>query len=262
MENQKIERQKPADVQNPGLVWALESYFESQTKEKLEKVNNLVKDATFIVPVMIKKVEPADAEGRVRTEFSLRTLTSKDGKVALPVFSDLEQYSKRPAPEGEQTAVFTMVEVTEILKKGEIRDVVINPFDTRSLTMHMNLQKAPVQANGPKMVKPEDVTTKPLTELPQELCAKLTEVFKHGEGVRRAWLTGMENEGADGLLCVVDFENLNQTMLFQALSKVAGPMMDGKKFFTAAYDTFGKKAVGQALPFYDAAAKSDDNLVM
>ncbi len=261
MENQnKPQMTQPADVQNPGLVWALESYFSAQSPEKLQKINELVKDATFIVPMIVRKAEEESAEPRM--EMTLRILQNKDGKAALPVFTDLDQYKKRPAAEGERVVSFTMQQITEILKKGTLRDIVINPYDNRSLTMHMNIPQMNATSNAPATVKPEDVKTSPLTELPAEACEKLSEMLTKVTGVRRAWLTGIENNGEQGYLCVVDFENLNQQPLFHAMAQAAGAALQGKKFFAAPYDSFGKKAVAEALPFYEKKMGATDGMVM
>lgn len=246
----------PKDVQNPGLVWALELYFENQTPEKHAKVAELVKDAKFIVPVIFRKLEPATEGGEPRTEVSLRILSTKDGKTALPVFTDMDQYTKREKAENEQITVLAMPQLTELLKKGKVRDLVINPYDTRALTMHLNVnENAPAASadgkqKGPATVRADQVTTSPMTELPQDVCEKLSALLVKVVGVRRAWLTNVENEGQAGILCIVDFENMNQQPLFQAMAQAAGPLINGKRFFAAPYDAFGKKSVGDALPFY------------
>ena len=111
-------------------------------------------------------------------------------------------------------------------------------------------------------IKPEDVETKQLTEMPQELCTKLTDILSKAAGVRNAWLVYMESGENKGILCIVDFENLNQQPLFNALARAAAPVPNGEKFFACAHDNFGKKSGGQSLPFYTRDEKANEGLVM
>ena len=125
--------EKIQPVSNPELKGAIESMHAGQHSREAQMVTlQLLLKAQLLAPVSV-----AQEKGEAQIRFQL--LTTQDGRVFLPAFTDLEELRRGFADPNQKTLVLTFSDYKKmILTDGAAAGFAVNPF-SHSLTLERPL---------------------------------------------------------------------------------------------------------------------------
>ncbi len=186
----------------------------------LKVINSMMSTGGQIVtPIDI----PDDiGEGEVKAEdIEFKHLTM-DGKVEyLAAFTSMDEHKKGP----EGAALFMpLKEIVDMVCMSEnIEGIVINPWSS-SFILSRDLINLLKDMNNSKTVRASQVSgdfyVHVMENRPVNIIAAIKEKMPEFENVSRVYITGLNNNGKESYLLMVDFENEEPDSLFERILAV------------------------------------------
>lgn len=249
--NEKLQKQK------------LNALFLERGKVDLsdEKVRNdlwnrlvaeLVMNTRFISPVTIEEAGNGDQN------ITFRLIRSAEGEKYFPVFTSSEDLALWKEAESEQTAQFIFDDYASMLAvNAECKGFVVNPFSDnfkveKGLAAQWLEQKQVLMQGHAShaITKDSQYEIYAPSPYPFQLSDKLCEAAKKMPETERVWLRGINLEGKDAYLAVVEF-NGDRNTVFGALGESARDYLNGKPLYIVSLEPgFAEQAVDKVLPIY------------
>ena len=248
--NEKLEKQKIAEfLAQRGTV------ARDDTEKQNELINGLIEELVmntrFIAPVTLS----GEGEGQ---QASFRMVKSPKGDHFFPAFTSSEDLEKWEEAKSSDTIQLSFDNYAVMLAtNGSIGGMVINPFtdnfalDKRIVAQWFERKQMIVQGHANHAItKDSKYEIYALSPYPFELSDKLSEAAKELPEVERVWLRGINLDGRDGYLAVVDMTGDKQKLIPQLGDAVRG-LLNGKLIHFVEYAPgFGEDAVKDVLPIY------------
>ena len=248
--DERLEKQKIAEF----LAQRVAVRSEGTEKQK-ELINGLIEELVmntlFIAPVTLS------GEGDAQ-QVSFQMVRSPKGEHFFPAFTssdDLEKWVDIIAP---RTIQLTFDNYAVMLaNNSNIGGLVINPFsdnfavDKRLVAQWFERKQMIVQGHSNHVITNDSTYEIYAPDpYPSELSDKLCEAAKEMPGVERVWLRGINLDGRDAYLAVVDMTGDKQKLIPMLGDAVRG-LLNGKFIHFVEYATgFGEDAVKDVQPIY------------
>ncbi|MBE6128117.1 MAG: enhanced serine sensitivity protein SseB [Erysipelotrichaceae bacterium] len=184
------------------------------------------------------------------------TLSTSDGKVFFPAFTDWDAIAKSPYAKTEPKTLVVSFDDYWAMVKDTDAGMVINPGCDDLLFTKETLRRfhevSEMKKNGViehTVEKDTPVQIGDPAENPKKLKDALRACAEHYREIRTMWLKLMVKEGEKSWLLIVDHKG-ERKPLFEALAKAARPHLENMYIDMVSYsDPFGKKAADDN-PFY------------
>lgn len=249
--NEKLEKQK------------LNTLFLERGKLDLtdEKVRNdlwnrlvaeLVMNTRFISPVTIEDAGNGDQN------ITFRLLRSNEGDRYFPVFTSSEDLALWKETESGETAQFIFDNYANMLAvNAECKGFVVNPFSDnfkveKDLAAQWLEQKQVLMQGHANHAITKDTKYEVYAPSPYpfQLSDKLCEAAKTKSEVERLWLRGINLDGKDAYLAVVEYDG-DRDAVFGALGENAREFLKEMPLYIVPFEPgFAEQAVDKVLPIY------------
>lgn len=247
--------EKNLTISNPELKAKMEALRLKESHELEEEIyTEVAESARFLSVVTLKEGSTPE-----NPKFDLPVLTTTGhGLLFYPVFTDMEELKKWNSDENAQVAVLTFDDYAEmVLRDNKVQGIVVNPRSTnfpieRDMIDYLRTQKSffgklaieqmfQQEQGGPAFSEP--------SPYPAAMAEAVRAAMAETEGIRRAWLRLMENEGEKSYLIVLDADDAERC--YGPVSGAALPHFDGLYLDLISFeDDLGKRAVEGVEPFY------------
>ena len=248
--DEKLEKQKIAELlAQRGTVGS------GDTEKQNELINSLIEELVmntrFIAPVTLS------GEGEAQ-QASFQMVKSPKGEHFFPAFTSSEELEKWAEAKGAQTIQLTFDNYAVMLaNNGNIGGLVINPFtdnfavDKRVVGQWFERKQMIVQGHADHAItKDSKYEIYAPDPYPSELSDKLCETANGLPEVERVWLRGINLDGRDAYLAVVDMTG-DKKKLIPALGEAVRSLLNGKIIHFVQYAPgFGEDAVKDVEPIY------------
>lgn len=219
-------------------------------------VAELVMNTRFISPVTVEDAGSGDQN------ITFNLIRSSEGEKYFPVFTSSEDLALWKELETEQTALFIFDNYANMLAaNNDCKGFVVNPFsdnfkvekklaaqwlEQKQVLMHGHANHAITKDSSYELYAP--------SPYPFQLSDKLCEAAKEMPEAERIWLRGINLDGRDAYLAVVEFDG-DRERVFAALGERARDYLNDRPLYIVPFEPgFAEQAVDKVLPIY---AKED-----
>ncbi len=227
-----------------------------------EIVREVVENASFLVPAEVSCEITKEKDGglSIPAGTDISFVVFSDGKNSfIPVFSEIDEYKRWEAKADNVHAMtIDFVHLVNLLERsGGTEGLVLNPFSDNMMMSreiivdwcnHFQLSKNGNVSNAISIDKAKDVYN--LAPAPFQLMNTLCEAARNTPAINAMWLRGINLNGEDSYLLIVDFEG-NRNTTFAALGEASRKFLGEKPLHIVPRDDgFGGKATEGANPIY------------
>ena len=250
--NKRLEKQKIAEI------FAQRGTIPADDGDKLNEfsttlIYELVMNTRYIAPVTL--VGEGDAQ-----ELSFQLVKNPQGTHFFPLFTSSEDFEKWVEAKDSDTVQLQFDNYAIMLSNKDnnnIGGIAINPFtdnyciDKRMVAEWYERKQMIVKGHANNTItKDSKYEIYALDPEPTELCEKLRESAKELPEVKRVWLRGINLDGKDAYLAVVDLTGDKQKLI-PALGNAVRNLLNGKLIHFVDYAPgFGEDAVKDVQPIY------------
>lgn len=215
-------------------------------------VAELVLYTRFISPVTVEDAGNGDQN------ITFKLIRSAEGDKYFPVFTSSEDLALWKEAEAEQTAQFIFDNYAGMLAVNpECKGFVVNPFSDnfkveKNLAAQWLEQKQVLMQGHANhaITKDSQYEIYAPSPYPFQLSDKLCEAAKEMPETERVWLRGINLDGKDAYLAVVEF-NGDRDAVFGALGERARDYLNDKPLYIVPFEPgFAEQAVDKVLPIY------------
>lgn len=255
-------------LENPAMreLLAKRRGVDPSNKEEINNVmgsliGEIVMNARFLTVVNFNKNPVHGVDGTLtlqdNTNLNFTMLNNSSNEHFFPVFSESEELAKWENVEIEHTIQIGFDAIASmILSNKNCGGFVINPFSdnmtiSREITMKwLEKKQMMVSGHAQHVISPDSkYEFHSLNPYPMLLSNKLCETAK-SLPVNKMWLRGINLEGNDGYLLVVDFTG-DRMETFTALGNSAKQFLSNKSLHMIdSKEQFGKIAIENNIPIY------------
>lgn len=245
--NEKLEKQPIAEL------FAKRKTLNDE-KEQQELTNaiitELVMNTTFIAPVQLGE------SSKDEQSVTFRLIQSPQGVRYFPVFTSSEDLETWDELKDVDTVHMTFDGYAELIRNNDtMGGIAVNPFsDNLAVDRRLVLQwyeRKSLIINGYANHTVTSNSSYEFTELSSdELRDNLIATATSQPKIKKIWLRGINLEGKDGFIAVVDVEG-DHTDVFPQLGNAAREFLGDKQLHVVLFDSeFGKLAVEGVEPIY------------
>ncbi len=255
-------------VENPKLSGLLRQYEQLRTDDVLNEVYQEIAVNAHFLSVVNMTEEPETAVDGVitlkkNTTIQFPMLSTIDGHSFFPVFTDWFELSKWEAIKAPKTFILSFDDYAAMVCDDEKSEgIVINPFSdnliiSRQMVKHIKTTKD-INITGMSHQEITKGTTVLLGEpknYPSDMVRAISDYVRKIKEVKRVWLRLMEKEKEQSFLLVVEFTG-DRRKIFDGIANTARSFLHGMYLDMVPYhEGFGKRAVENVIPFYQASTK-------
>lgn len=255
-------------LENPGLRELLSKRrsLDPSNKDDVNSVmgnliSEIVMNARFLIVVNFDKEPFHGNDGTLtlpnNTNLNFTMLNNKNNEHFFPVFSESEELAKWENVKIEHTLQVDFDLIASLFTHNKnCSGFVINPFSdnmtiSREITMKwLERKQMMVKGHAQHVISPDSqYEFHSLSPYPMLLSNKICEVAKT-LSVDKMWLRGLNLEGSDGYLLVVEFSG-DRMAIFTELGNAAKPFLSDKSLHMIdRKEPFGKIATENNIPIY------------
>lgn len=243
------------EIDNSKLIELINKMKEEQTMETQNNVISEVLRSKFMCPVILEGAPKGGGKIEVTkdTKMQFSIVKTKDGKNFLIAFTSDGEVHKWQKDKVQQSIIYTFEDFAMIISGNDsLEGFVIDPMGANivftksmikeikaSVTKESTLEKdTPVEVGIPK-------------DYPEELIAKLIDVFRNMSDVKKAYLLMMTKEEEPSYLLIVDAQGKEKDY-FNNIATAAIPFLNGLPLNMLPINTeFAQKIVADFMPFYN-----------
>ena len=252
---------------------ALVQFLGERGNHNLFAFFDLLRQAQLLTPAQIEglpNIDPKDlrpgqqlqVEGQLRIKNSCLMI---QGKKYLPLFTCRQQLEKGPK---SNCLSVPLAHFAKILQQdAEVEALVVDPFSQPNLLIPRD--KLAEIISGAYRQETRDVKIDasarifPADPFPADLAGSLYVLLDNLEGVRRAWLLQMEDQGRRSWLVVADFSDISRQTLAAMLGSAAKKHGAGLPLALLPYDQpRAREAIAGQDPFFQANASPQANKLL
>ncbi len=256
-----MDRNNP--VTNPYLKECMQALKQDNSEENQNRVlQEIAMQAHFLSLVVFSQPPKDNGDGTATFEkestMQFPLLTTADGSILCPAFTDWEELNKWRREETPRTLVLTFDDYASmVLRDTHLTGLVINPFGEnlvldRALLTHMQAHKAQILAGvqEQKIDKETQVLLGEPAERPEAALAAMAAIFRENLDVCAAWLRLLRRDDTESYLIVVDCDGDARAVFVQAAA-AARPHLQGMPLDFVPYSAdFGRHAAQGVEPFF------------
>lgn len=233
-------------VVNPSLVCAADRFFQNLAVKKVSRDMEEILiceiyNGKFIMPTL-----KADDD----SQLTIVQITGSDNKKYIPIFTDWNEYYKFDTKKQFEGNVIDFSNIEYFCSNGEL--IIINILGFKMTIDKNTATIIKSTADGNKNFNTDNqMTIFDLDVVPKELVNGLNEYFKTVDKINSAYIRGIRKNETAGYLIIVDFDGKKEE-IFAHIAEISKQYSENLPVDFAQYDSeFGKKAVGNASPFYE-----------
>lgn len=231
-------------ITNSELIVAATRAREESTPENQAAMFDAIRKARYVAPVLMEdppKNLKAGEKFNAKADF---IMLNRDDKKWLPLFTSLPELQKWTTAPSCKAVPFTLPHYSAMLSNpnNTAAGVVIDPF-----TLGIAFTKEQFLSLQPHLAPQE------LKEIPMDMLNELKAYFAETPDVKKAYLSGVNANGKDGHLIVLDLNAQTQEEvrpIADAVAKIANKY--GPCAVAPTNSPMGQQAITDKPPFYEA----------
>lgn len=235
----------------------------AKLRNTLERiVAEMVENAKLLIPVQTEVQPSKDKDGGLcipeSADVTFVIFSPDEKQKFFPIFSDTETYNKWEKTEEVHTITMDFASLANLLKKSPAADgLVLNPFTDnmvikREMALNWFEQFLTARTGGTGRAIPASMAEQAynLNPYPLQLMNTLCDAARGTPAVKTMWLRGINLNGEDSYLLIVDFTGDRQKA-FAPLGEAARKFLGEKPLHIVPLDEgFGGRAAKGVSPIY------------
>ena len=233
-------------ITNSDLIIAAAHVREEKSQEAQAALFNAIRKARFIAPAMMQEIPNEIKPGDQVTAKAEFIMLNRDDQKWLPLFTSLPELQKWSTGPSCQAVPMTLANYSAMMSdpNNSAVGIVIDPF-----TLGITFNKDQVLSLQPRLVLQD------LKNIPMDMLNELKEKFAEIPSIKAAYLAGINVNGKDGHLIILDLTVTAQEdvkPIADATATIAGKFAPCT--IAPLQSPMGKKASEGKAPFYTAEA--------
>ena len=233
-------------ITNSDLIIAAAHVREEKSQEAQAALFNAIRKARFIAPAMMQEIPNEIKPGDQVTAKAEFIMLNRDDQKWLPLFTSLPELQKWSTGPSCQAVPMTLANYSAMMSdpNNSAVGIVIDPF-----TLGITFNKDQVLSLQPRLVLQD------LKNIPMDMLNELKEKFAEIPSIKAAYLAGINVNGKDGHLIILDLTVTAQEdvkPIADATATIAGKFAPCT--IAPLQSPMGMKASEGKAPFYTAEA--------